>query len=63
VNFLRSDDDDVRLCNSLMPCCQCQENQKQQFLAIAFDRALQNARNLISIRDRNILDSPFLAYE
>src|ERR1700687_123293 len=26
VNFLRSDDDDVRLCNSLMPCCQCQEN-------------------------------------
>src|SRR6266705_7208560 len=26
VNFLRSDDDDVRLCNSLMPRRQCQEN-------------------------------------
>src|SRR5260370_3195684 len=26
VNFFRSDDDDVRLCNSLMRCCQGQQN-------------------------------------
>src|SRR4249919_1359239 len=35
--------------------------QKQQFLAITIDLALQYAPNLISIRDRNTFNSPFPA--